>query len=136
MMSVSLVITGINTGAHMYVDMGLATNNPITLTVVTSGESFSRSFSIQVTQIECNSLNRAEAGCLQYFTGISGEVFSYNYNDGSGLMLSNTDYSICFRSERNFCGIQYTTCPDVVNQLSMSFSITGNVCSIAILKMY
>ena len=57
----------------MYVDMGLATNNPITLTVVTSGESFSRSFSIQVTQIECNSLNRAEAGCLQYFTGISGE---------------------------------------------------------------
>ena len=109
----------------MYVDMGLATNNPITLTVVTSGESFSRSFSIQVTQIECNSLNRAEVGCLQYFTGISGEVFSYNYNDGSGLMLSNTDYSICFRSERNFCGIQYTTCPDVVNQLSMSFSITG-----------
>ena len=51
-------------------------------------------------------------GCLQYFTGVSGNVFSYNYNDASGLMLSNTDYTICVRMERNFCGIQYTACPD------------------------
>ena len=51
-------------------------------------------------------------GCLQYFTGVSGNVFSYNYNDGSGLQLSNTDYTICVRMERNFCGIQYTACPD------------------------
>ena len=29
-----------------------------------------------------------------------------------GLMLSNTDYSVCIRSERNFCGIQYTACQD------------------------
>ena len=43
----------------VYVDMGLATNNPITLTVVTSsGNSFSRSFSIKVTQIDCTSLNK------------------------------------------------------------------------------
>ena len=43
----------------VYVDMGLASTSPITLTVVTaSGNSFSRSFSIKVTQIDCNSLNR------------------------------------------------------------------------------
>lgn len=92
--------------------MGLSTNNPITLTVVSSGASFSRSFSIKVTQIECNSLAKASDGCLQYFTGVSGQMFSFNYNDASGLMLSNTDYSICVRTERNFCGIQYTACTD------------------------
>ena len=42
----------------VYVDMGLATSNPITLTVVSSGNSFSRSFSIKVTQIDCTSLNK------------------------------------------------------------------------------
>lgn len=29
-----------------------------------------------------------------------------------GLHLSNQDYSICVRNERNFCGIQYTQCAD------------------------
>ena len=29
-----------------------------------------------------------------------------------GLQLSNTDYTVCVRMERNFCGIQYTACPD------------------------
>ena len=38
--------------------MGLDNNNPIVLTVVTSGASFARSFSIKVTQIECNSLSK------------------------------------------------------------------------------
>ena len=42
----------------VYVDMGLSSNNPITLTVVTSGSSFSRSFSIKVTQLDCYSLTK------------------------------------------------------------------------------
>merc|ERR1712226_718920 len=76
-------ICGTNTGLHMYVDAGLSTSNPITLTVVTSGASFSRSFSIKVTQIECNSLSKASDGCLQYHTGVSGQIQSFNYNSGS-----------------------------------------------------
>lgn len=52
-------------------------------------------------------------------------MFTYNYNDASGLMLSNTDYTICVRTERNFCGIQYSTCVDTLNNPTMSFSITG-----------
>jgi len=105
-------ICGVNTGLHMYVDMGLASNAPIMLTSVTSGASFSRSFSIKVTQIDCYSLSKANDGCLQYFTGVSGQMRSFNYNDAAGLQLSNTDYTMCVRTERNFCGIQYTACPD------------------------
>lgn len=118
-------ICGVNSGSHIYVDMGLSSNNPITLTVVTSGSSFSRSFSIKVTQLDCYSLSKASDGCLQYFTGVSGQMWSFNYNDASGLQLSNTDYSICVRMERNFCGIQYSACTDAVNSTPMSFSITG-----------
>jgi hypothetical protein len=54
----------------------------------------------------------AEEGCLQYFTGVSGQIKSYNYDPAAGLQLSKQDYSICIRMERNFCGIQYTACPD------------------------
>ena len=39
-------------------------------------------------------------------------MFSFNYNNAEGLQLSNTDYTMCVRMERNFCGIQYTACND------------------------
>ena len=38
--------------------MGLSTNSPVVLTAVTSGQSFERSFSVQITQIECDSLSK------------------------------------------------------------------------------
>ena len=46
------------TTVSVYVDMGLSSNSPIVLTVVTSGSSFERSFSVKVTQIECSSLSK------------------------------------------------------------------------------
>ena len=42
----------------VYVDMGFNNNSPVMLTTVTSGATFSRSFSVKVTQILCTSLNR------------------------------------------------------------------------------
>ena len=54
----------------------------------------------------------ASSGCLQYYQGVSGKIVSFNYNEATGLQLSDTDYSICVRTERNFCGIQYSACPD------------------------
>ena len=67
----------------------------------------------------------ASDGCLQYFTGVSGQMFSFNYNNAEGLQLSNTDYTMCVRMERNFCGIQYTACPDTANTPPQAFSVTG-----------
>ena len=50
----------------VYVDMGLSSNSPIVLTVVTSGSSFERSFSVKVTQIECSSLSKGiKTGVLE-----------------------------------------------------------------------
>ncbi|XP_023341394.1 uncharacterized protein LOC111711301 [Eurytemora carolleeae] len=125
-------ICGVNTGQHMYVDMGLSSNSPIVLTVVTSGASFQRSFSVKVTQIECSSLSKASDGCVQYFTGVNGQFSSFNFNAGSGLQLSNTDYTVCIRMERNFCGIQYSACivstatgTAITTTTPRAFSITG-----------
>ncbi|KAK9496784.1 hypothetical protein O3M35_012977 [Rhynocoris fuscipes] len=118
-------ICGVNNGNHMYIDAGTGPTNPITLTVVTSGPSFARNWKMKVCQIPCSSTYRAEEGCLQYFTGVSGQIKSYNYDPVSGLQLSNQDYSACIRIERNFCGIQYSACPDPSNNRSSSFTMSG-----------
>ncbi|XP_050592219.1 uncharacterized protein LOC126923126 isoform X1 [Bombus affinis] len=142
-------ICGNNVGNHIYVDAGLGQTNPVTLTFVTSGNSFARSWKVRVSQIRCNTIYRAEEGCLQYFTGISGQIKSFNYDPNTGLQLSNQDYSICIRMERNFCGIQYMACPvddkdavvanDGATMARMArsngFTLTGNTQAMQIASM-
>ncbi|XP_077301690.1 uncharacterized protein LOC143922340 [Arctopsyche grandis] len=123
-------ICGINQGSHMYIDAGIGTTNPIILTFVTRGPSFQRNWKVRVSQIPCSTIYRAEEGCLQYYTQVSGQLRSFNYDPIGGLQLSNQDYSICIRMERNFCGIQYSACPDQTalggNNRTRSFSLSGN----------
>ncbi|XP_047358561.1 uncharacterized protein LOC124952550 isoform X1 [Vespa velutina] len=129
-------ICGTNNDNHMYIDAGIGQTNPIALTFVTSGSSFPRSWKVRISQIRCNTIYRAEEGCLQYFTGVSGQIKSFNFDSSAGLQLSNQDYSICIRMEKNFCGIQYMACSDEATMVSNSgigqmsrnnaFTLTGN----------
>lgn len=96
------------------------------ISIITSGTSFPRIWRIRVTQILCGSISAAPQGCLQYHTGINGKVRSFNYNVVSGRQLSNQDYSICMRTEKNFCSIQYSACTDLENNRSRAFTISGN----------
>lgn len=58
---------------------------------------------------------------------MNGRIRSFNYDSNTGRQLSNQDYSICVRMERNFCSIQYTVCPDISGtNRSRSFSLSGN----------
>ncbi|KAB0796698.1 hypothetical protein PPYR_10759 [Photinus pyralis] len=118
-------ICGKNSDNHMYIDSGEGNTAPIILSVVTSGPSFMRTWKMRISQIPCTSRNRGEMGCLQYYNGVSGQIKSFNYDLATGLQLSNQDYSICIRAERNFCSIQYTACPDTVNNRSQSFTLAG-----------
>ena len=56
-------------------------------------------FTIKVTQVECSSKTKAPDGCLQYFTGTTGTIETYNYNGGAGtgVLLADQDYSACIR---------------------------------------
>lgn len=110
----------------VYIDAGMGMSNPITLTVLTSGVSINRLWRIRITQIECSSVSRADPGCLQYHSAVNGRIRSFNYDPSSGRQLSNQDYSICIRSERNFCSIQYSACPDPVNNRTRAFTLSGN----------
>ncbi|KAJ8935637.1 hypothetical protein NQ318_015614 [Aromia moschata] len=105
-------ICGNNMGNHLYVDAGSGINAPTVLSVVTSGPSLDRNWKIRILQIPCAASYKAEDGCSQYFTGVAGQILSFNYDPVVGAQLSNQDYGICIRAERNFCGVQYTQCPD------------------------
>jgi len=116
------IICGRNSGQHMYIDAGSG-NSPTSLTFITTG-SFARAFKMKISQIECGAVNRGVEGCLQYHTGVSGTISSFNYMDAEGLQLSNQEYSVCVRHERGFCGISYTACQDPLHTISESFSIS------------
>lgn len=111
----------------MYIDAGLGTSNPIILTALTSGPKFPRSWRVRISQIHCGSMSKADQGCLQYYSGVSGRIKSFNFDPSSGRQLSNQDYSICLRTERNFCSVQYAVCPDSSGtNRSRSFTLSGN----------
>ncbi|KAK8405007.1 hypothetical protein O3P69_001524 [Scylla paramamosain] len=120
------IICGTSTGNHMYVDLGRTSNTQAVLTVITMGPAFERSWKVKVSQIPCNTDYTAPNGCLQYYQGVTGQIKTYNYDVSTGLQLSNQDYTSCVRTERNFCGIQYTACADTVNVDPESFSLTGS----------
>ncbi|CAG0881781.1 unnamed protein product [Darwinula stevensoni] len=122
--SVAPSICGVNTGNHMYVDVGQTTNS-VSLTVTTSGSSFPRSWKIKVTQLPCNTNYLAGSGCLQFHTGVTGQVMTYNFNSALGQELANQDYGICIRMEAGYCGIQYATCTVANETFTQAFSVSG-----------
>ena len=60
------------------------------------------------------SFYRAPTDCVQYFTGKTGSVKSYNF--GGGQLLQSQIYTNCIRTEAGYCAIQWkessTTSPD------------------------
>ncbi|TRY80436.1 hypothetical protein TCAL_04732 [Tigriopus californicus] len=65
--------------------------------------------------------NPIGSGCLQYLTGLTGRLTTFNFLPTNDNHLANQDYSICIRQEAGFCCIEYSLCPDV-----NSFSLDTN----------
>jgi len=65
-------------------------------------------WNIKVAQIECDAQWKPDDGCLQWFTGTTGTIYSYNYQGGTHL--SNQQYSNCIRAEQGYCSIAYSSC--------------------------
>ncbi|CAG7838219.1 unnamed protein product [Allacma fusca] len=136
------IICGENSGQHMYIDAGPTSGN-IKINIVTSGGSYARKWRIKVSQIQCNAQFRAGDSCLQYFTGMSGRMKSFNYGDPNipnpnpmmnngymefGMQLSSQEYSVCVRAEEGFCGIVYVPCKEAMasNETFMVSSTSQN----------
>ena len=84
------------------------TGRSVTPTTLTFNPTMAASWRIKVSYIECNSRQRAPEGCLQYFTGASGEFKSFSFNDMDTSILLDTDYTVCIRRESGFCSIDYS----------------------------
>jgi len=115
---VTPTICGENAGQHIYVDIGMDTGATAKLefTFSTTVTTVSRSWEIKVTQIECSSLARPyDAGCLQYFTGTTGRLTSFNFAQSSSSdygHLPSQNQNICIRQESGYCCITYNVCSD------------------------
>jgi len=99
-------ICGTNTGEHMYVPAADSCNT-LNANFGSASTAGTTAFTIKVTQVPCNSKMLAPSGCLQYYTGSTGTISTYNYNSANGQLLANQDYSACIRSERTICTICY-----------------------------
>ncbi|XP_023224919.1 uncharacterized protein LOC111625895 [Centruroides sculpturatus] len=103
---------GSNSGHHAYIEV-YSSSGPLTLTVVTSEHAgIDRKWKIKITTIRCESPWKAPANCLQYYTGITGNFQSFNYDAQNAPTVSggyprNLNYAICFRKESGRCTIEY-----------------------------
>ncbi len=129
----SPVICGFNTGQHMIVDASDCCHK---VTFDIGGGATTREWDIKVTQYSCASQDGGPDGCLQYLTGTSGTIASYNFPTTASSVtstathLSNQLYTVCWRQERGFCGVCFlpvtngATAAAVVVTAQISFGVS------------
>lgn len=111
------------------------TNFPARLSIVTDQTSSSTSTSawrIKILQYECDSPMLAPDGCLQFFTGISGNVSSFNYKTTENTLaatnpnqISSLNYNICLRRESGYCAVEWSTVGPTYD-VKGTFSVSGD----------
>ncbi|PZC79688.1 hypothetical protein B5X24_HaOG216087 [Helicoverpa armigera] len=127
------LLCGDLTGQTIFVDFN--GNTAITIIVTaTLATTFARRWNIKLVQLGCDCPGIAPNGCLQYYTGVTGTINSFNYGTAANTVLSaslvtgtrqivNLNYGICIRMEAGYCAIQYA---QVAND-AFSFTVTGDV---------
>merc|ERR1712241_322964 len=91
-------------------DAGEFSSNQAKISFSLSGTT-ERKWNILVTMIECSSKRCPPRGCLQYFTGPTGTVTSFNYRAGCPSQpcthLQAQRYTSCVRQEAGYCSIAW-----------------------------
>ena len=108
----SPTICGTNTGYHMIVGAKDDCNQLNFLWT----SSTTRAWDIRISQISCTAAWRPPEDCMQWFTGTSNVIYSYNY--AGGYHLANQDYNNCIRTEQGYCSIAYTAVSTTSFQVS------------------
>ncbi|XP_059097260.1 uncharacterized protein LOC131891648 [Tigriopus californicus] len=128
------IICGLNTGQHMYVDMGCLASDTASLDFNFDAQTSARMWEIKVTQIPCNTAGHPTAsGCLQYHVGLTGRLTTFNFIPTNDNHLRNQQYSICIRQESGMCCIQYSECEDAnsftLDQKNDNKGFVDNMCT-------
>jgi len=127
-------ICGLNSGQHIYVEMGNSgSTDTATLAFTFSEASTLRTWEIKATQVPCGSSSRQPEGCLQYHTTISGRFQTFNFADAAKqIHLADQNYGICIRQEDGYCCIQYSLCADAASwslAMGAATSAADTLCS-------
>jgi len=115
------MICGTNTGYHMILE---AKDECNTLSF-TWTSSTTRTWNIHIMQIPCTATWKPPEDCLQYFTGTTGYIYSYNY--AGGYHLANHQYMNCIRTEQGYCSIEYTPVGGKFGMSGTAVTATANV---------
>jgi len=100
----SPVICGVNAGQHMIVD----TDGTECVTALFSYglDAVSRAYTIHVTQYDRTNEMGGPRGCLQFYTGLTGTVSTFNWQTPTtSTHLANQDYDVCVRKQIDRCVI-------------------------------
>jgi len=100
----SPVICGVNAGQHMIVD----TDGTECVTALFSYglDAVSRAYTIHVTQYDITNEMGGPRGCLQFYTGLTGTVSTFNWQTPTtSTHLANQNYDVCVRKQIDRCVI-------------------------------
>jgi len=103
-------LCGTLTGQHIYVDVNTVGGAmAATVNINTAAAIGARMWKILVRQIECNDVNLPPAGCLQYHTGLAGQITSFNgaLAANAQQMIQNQNYLICIQQADGMCSVTY-----------------------------
>jgi len=96
-------LCGTLTGQHLYLDNNGMANMINQLAISISTDAFSRSWKILVRILEAGNpdIEGRPSGCLQWFTGETGRITSFNHLNGAaqGNVIGNLNYAICIRPD-------------------------------------
>jgi len=121
------MLCGTQTGYHSYVDLSCESTDTATLSFVL-GDTTNNQYKVKVTQLSCNDADvAAQAGCFQYFTGVTGTIDSYNF--GNSAQLATMDYTNCIRQEEGYCCIEYTVISFQLGAIACTAATDANRCS-------
>ena len=86
----------------MYAEFGTSDTDTVSVTITYSSTTTAKKFNVLTRQISCTASWKAPEDCVQYFTGASGSVQSYNFQGGQ--LLTQQQYTNCVRTEKGYCG--------------------------------
>jgi len=121
------LLCGTLTGQHLYLTASSACHQ-VDAVISSTDTATKREWQMKVSQIECGNTMLPPAGCLQYFTGLSGYLTNFgrvsSSVDGASTSkhLSAQHYTICIRREEGYCSMEYFSKYDTSDQ---GFAVSG-----------
>lgn len=129
-------ICGLNTGQHIYVDIGNQATDSVALAFTFStSTSTTRTWEIKISQISCNNPGRPPNGCLQYWSTIVGRITTFNFLSTVSAVSSNLptqSYSACIRRAAGYCCIEYQVCAGI----TYAFTLDSGVATVGYVDTY